>query len=66
MPTGNRTLRVGVASVLSLSLAAAVAAPAVADGHIPSWVEVLADAGGQTGNLPLWSGADHIYAYGDG
>ena len=66
MPTGNRTLRVGVASVLGLSLAAAAAAPVVADGHIGEWEDILAEAEGQTVNMHMWSGADNINAYMDG
>ena len=66
MPTGNRTLRVGVASVLSLSLAAAVAAPVGADGHIGEWEDILAEAEGQTVNMHMWSGADNINGYMDG
>jgi putative spermidine/putrescine transport system substrate-binding protein len=66
VPTGNRTLRVGVASALSLSLAAAVAAPVVADGHIGAWEDILAEAEGQTVNWHMWSGSDQVNAYVDG
>ena len=64
MPTGNRTLRLGVAGLLSLSLAA-VAAPVVADDHEVDWDAVLAEADGQTVNFHMWSGSDAINAYVD-
>jgi putative spermidine/putrescine transport system substrate-binding protein len=53
-----------LASVLSLSLAA-VAAPVVADEHVPAWDDVLKAADGQTVNFYMWSGSDAINAYVD-
>ena len=54
----------GVASILSLSLAA-VAAPVVADDHEVDWDAILAEAEGQTVNFHMWSGSDAINAYVD-
>ena len=64
MRTGNRTLRLGMAGLLSLSLAA-VAAPVVAQDEMADWDAVLAEAEGQTVNFHMWSGSDAINAYVD-
>jgi len=62
--TADRTFRLGMAGLLSLSLAA-VAAPAVAQDETADWESVLAEANGQTVNFYMWSGGDAINAYVD-
>ncbi len=64
MRTGNRTLWLGMAGLLSLSLAA-VAAPVVAQDDMADWDAILAEAEGQTVNFHMWSGSDAINAYVD-
>ena len=64
MNTADRTFRLGMAGLLSLSLAA-VAAPAVAQDETADWESVLAEANGQTVNFYMWSGSDAINAYVD-
>ena len=64
MNTADRTFRLGMAGLLSLSLAA-VAAPAVAQDETADWESVLAEANGQTVNFYMWSGGDAINAYVD-
>ena len=64
MNTADRTFRLGMAGLLSLTLAA-VAAPAVAQDETADWESVLAEANGQTVNFYMWSGSDAINAYVD-
>jgi len=63
--TKNRTFRLGMAGLLSLSLAT-VAAPVVAQDDMADWDAILAEAEGQTVNWHMWSGSEPINAYVDG
>ena len=60
----NRSVTLGVAGLLTASMVA-IAGPVSADGHIPPWDEVLAEAEGQTVNMHMWSGNEAINEYMD-
>lgn len=59
----NRSVRLGVAGLLTASLLA-VAAPVGAQDEVsPEWQAVLDEANGQTVNWFMWGGSDRINSY---
>ena len=60
MGTKNRTVRLGMAGVLTASLVA-FAAPVGAQDQ--TWDEIVAEAQGQTVNWFMWGGSDRINTY---
>ena len=63
MGISNRSVRLGVAGLLTASLVA-VAAPVGAQDEVsPEWQAVLDEANGQTVNWFMWGGSDRINSY---